>query len=104
MTGTDFLAAVERAAATLGLAPARGWRHTGMPWPLIRLGGVVVPLWRELARMSYLWRVPHALDGTKLAQRCPALTPTPLTTAVADSLTRLGVASAPARAPARATG
>jgi len=104
VAGTDFLAAVERAAATLGLAPARGWRHTGMPWPLIRLGGVVVPLWRELARVSYLWRVPHALDGTKLAQRCPALTPTPLTTAVADSLTRLGVASAPARAPARATG
>ena len=102
--GSEFLAAVERAAATLGLAPVRGWRRAGMPWPLIRVAGVVMPLWRELARMSYLWRVPHALAGTKLARRCPALTPTPLTTAVADSLIGLGFAAAPARTPARATG
>ena len=69
MTGAEFLAAVERAAASLGLAPARGWRHGGMPWPLIRVAGLVVPLWRELARMSYLWRVPHALDGTQARER-----------------------------------
>ena len=73
VTGTEFLAAVERAAASLGLAPARGWRRSGMPWPLIRIAGLVVPLWRELARMSYLWRVPHALDGRRLATRCPGL-------------------------------
>jgi hypothetical protein len=65
---------------------------------------VVVPLWRELARMSYLWRVAHALDGRKLARRCPALTPTPLPIAGADSLIDLGFAAAPARAPARAPG
>jgi len=104
VTGSEFLAAVERAGATLGLAPARGWRRAGMPWPLIRVAGVVVPLWRELARMSYLWRVAHALDGRKLARRCPALTPTPLPIAVADSLIDLGFAAAPARAPARAPG
>jgi nucleoside-diphosphate-sugar epimerase len=104
VTGSEFLAAVERAAATLGLAPTRGWRRTGMPWPLIRVAGIVMPLWRELARMSYLWRIPHALDGTKLARRCPSLTPTPLTTAVADSLIGLGFAAASAPAAARATG
>jgi nucleoside-diphosphate-sugar epimerase len=104
VTGSEFLAAVERAGATLGLAPARGWRRAGMPWPLIRGAGVVVPLWRELARMSYLWRVPHALDGRRLARHCPALTPTPLPIAVADSLIDLGFAAAPARAPARAQG
>lgn len=38
-----------------------------MPWGLIRAGGLAYPRWRELARMSYRWRVPHALDGTALA-------------------------------------
>ncbi|HSC65430.1 MAG TPA: NAD-dependent epimerase/dehydratase family protein [Caldimonas sp.] len=104
VTGNELLGALERAAASLGLAPARGWRRAGMPWPLIRALGVVVPLWRELARMSYLWRVPHALVGTKLAERCPALASTPLAAALADSLAGLGLAAGEAAAPARATG
>ena len=104
LSGSEFLAAVERAAASLGLAPARGWRRTSMPWALLRVAGAVVPLWRELARMSYLWRVPHVLDGTRLAKRCPGLTPTPLTTALADSLVALGLAAAPARSPVPAPG
>ena len=93
VTGRTFLAAVERAAATLGLAPARGWRHGRMPWPLIRAVGIVVPLWRELARMSYLWRTPHALDGRRLAARCPGLTATPLDEALRESLLALGLGS-----------
>ena len=91
MTGHVFLAALERAAASLGLAPSRAWRHGGMPWPLLRIVGLVVPLWRELAKMSYLWRVPHALDGRRLAARCPAWTATPLDTALRDSLIALGL-------------
>ena len=104
VSGVEFIAAVEGAAATLGLTPARGWRRSGMPWPLIRAGGVVVPLWRELARMSYLWRVPHALDGARLAARCPTLLSTPLRAAVAEALVALGVAASAARSPAHATG
>ena len=103
VTGSEFLAGVERAATAVGRAPASRWRRGGMPWPLIRVAGVVVPLWRELARMSYLWRVPHALDGSKLARRCPGLTPTPLTTALIESLVALGLA-APSRSPASAAG
>ena len=104
MTGREFLAATERAAAALGVAPARGWRHGTMPWRLIRIAGIVVPLWRELATMSYLWRVPHALDGSRLAARCPALATTPLDAALVASLAALGIgASKPARpAPAPA--
>lgn len=102
ITGNEFLGAVERAAATLGLAPARGWRRGGMPWPLIRVGGVVVPLWRELAKMAYLWRVPHALDGAKLAARCPALAPTSLDAAMLASLAALGLGPAPAPTTAHA--
>jgi heme oxygenase len=61
-----------------------------MPWPLVRIAGVAVPLWRELARMSYLWRVPHALDGSRLAARCPELRSTALDDAMRASLAALG--------------
>jgi nucleoside-diphosphate-sugar epimerase len=93
VSGRAFLAAIESAAASLGIAPTRGWRHGRMPWPLLRAVGVVVPLWRELARMSYLWRVPHALDGRRLAARCPALGATPLEQALRASLIALGLGS-----------
>jgi nucleoside-diphosphate-sugar epimerase len=104
ITGHAFLAAVERAAASLGVAPVNGWRYGTMPWPLLRIAGVVVPLWRELARMSYLWRVPHALDGRRLVARCPGLRPTPLDDAMRASLAELGfgrIAAPTALHPAR---
>jgi hypothetical protein len=41
--------------------------------------------------MSYLWRVPHALDGTRLAARCPELRTTPLDEAMRASLVALGI-------------
>ena len=104
VTGVEFIAALEQAAATLGFAPRRGWRRRGMPWALIRVGGLVVPLWRELATMSYLWRVPHRLDGAKLASRCPRLASTPLAIALAHSLAALAAAPAGAPSTARATG
>jgi len=90
VTGDAFLASVERAAGALGVAPARGWRHGRRPWPLLRIVGLFVPLWRELATMSYLWRVPHGLDGRALARRCPGLATTPLDAAVLASLVDLG--------------
>ncbi|MEO7057120.1 MAG: hypothetical protein ABI281_12665 [Caldimonas sp.] len=49
-----------------------------MPWRLLRALGIVVPRWRELARMSYLWRVPHALDGRALEAAVGPLPGTPL--------------------------
>lgn len=67
LTGAALLDALEAAARDLQLTPARGFRRGGMPWWLIRALGLVVPTWRELARMAYLWRVPHALDGRRLA-------------------------------------
>ena len=91
VTGHAFMSAIERAAAARGLAPARGWRHGRTPWLLIRAGGIVVPMWRELARMSYLWRTPHALAGRRLAARCPGLVTTPLDEALRASLVALGL-------------
>ena len=94
VTGDEFLAAVEHAAATRGINPARGWRHGRMPWPVMRILGVFVPLWRELARMSYLWRVPHALDGSALEAAVGPLPHTPLAAALERSLRELGVGDA----------
>jgi nucleoside-diphosphate-sugar epimerase len=91
LTGHDFIAALERAASRSGLTPAGGWRHGRMPWTLVRAIGVFVPMYRELARMSYLWRVPHALDGGRLAARCPGLVATPIDAALAASLDALGL-------------
>ena len=74
-----------------------------MPWSLIRAGGLVYPMWRELARMSYLWRVPHALDGRKLAQAVGPLPSTTPTAAMRAMLVELGLApgrAAPTRAMA----
>ena len=98
LTGRELLAAIEHAAGALGAAPAGGWRHGGLPWALIRLAGLVWPLGRELARMSYLWRVPHALDGSALARVTGPLAPTPVAVAMRQALVDLGVGRAGAAA------
>ncbi len=89
-TGAELLAGIEAAAEAQGLRPAGGWQRGGMPWGLIRAVGTVYPLWRELARMRYLWQVPHALDGSALAQATGPLPSTPLCVAlqaaVADTI------------------
>ncbi len=91
LTGRELLALVESAAQGLGLAPAGGWRHGGMPWGLIRAVGTVYPMWRELARMSYLWRVPHALDGRALQRAVGPLPATVPAAAVRAALVDLGL-------------
>jgi len=102
LTGQAFLAALEKAAAALGMAPPVGFKRGSMPWGLIRAGGLVIPIWRELAEMAYLWQVPHALDGSSMA---PLALPeaTPIDAALRVALHALGhgqVAAAPSAAAA----
>lgn len=59
LTGEAFKAATEEA---IGHRLSR----RGVPWTLLRAGGLFMPMLREVAAMSYLWRTPHGLDGTKL--------------------------------------
>jgi hypothetical protein len=93
LTGRELMAEIQGAAASLGVAPRRGWRVGGMPWGLIRALGLFKPLWRELARMSYLWRVPHALDGSSLEAAVGRLPATPPGRAMRQALAELGVGS-----------
>lgn len=101
LTGAELLDLVQAAAADIGAAPARGWRRGGMPWPIIRAMGLFVPMMRAIAEMSYLWRVPHALDGARLAARVGALPQTPPRLAMRQALLDLGF-GAPAPSPATA--
>lgn len=91
LTGAQWLDAVEHAARRIGAVPSgRPLVRGGMPWLLIRAGGFVVPMWREIAEMSYLWRVPHALDGERMASALGPLPATPVDEALAAALRALG--------------
>ena len=90
LTGDELLAAIETAASKLHLQVSKPYHHTRLPWGLIKAAGLVVPMWRELSEMAYLWQVPHALDGTRLAtlSNRPDYK-TPLATALSESLQAL---------------
>ena len=57
-----------------------------MPWPLLRTLEIVIPTYRELAEMAYLWQVPHRIDGRKLEATIGAIPHTPFETAIMDTL------------------
>ena len=84
LTGRELLDAIEQAAVEAGMAP--GLKRAGFPWTLLRLGAWAVPMWRELQKMSYLWRMPHALDGSALRQAIGPLPATPLPLALQATL------------------
>lgn len=69
----------------------RTLRQRGVPWPLLRLGGLVVPILREVSAMSYLWRVPHSLDGAKFRRLVPDFAATPPETALRETIGALGL-------------
>jgi len=61
-----------------------------MPWRFLKLMGIVVPVFRELSDISYLWTTPHAINGARLAEVIGDLPHTPLDQAISASLTALG--------------
>lgn len=92
MTGAELMAHTE---AAMG----RKLKRAGMPWIVIRAGGLFVPMWREIAEMSYLWSTPHALSGAKLERTAGRLPSTPPAEAVRQAIADLGL-PVPARASA----
>jgi nucleoside-diphosphate-sugar epimerase len=88
VTGAEFTGAIMR---TLRCDMTIGT----MPWWLLRMIGPVVPTFRELAEMSYLWETPHRIDGRKLKAAIGAVPRTPLDTAIAISLEELGLLKRP---------
>jgi nucleoside-diphosphate-sugar epimerase len=82
VTGAEFARAIKRAIR-------RDLSVSGMPWWLLRLLGPVVPTFRELAEMSYLWEVPHHIDGSKLTSAIGTVPRTPFETAIYQALDEL---------------
>ena len=52
--------------------------------------GFFMPSMKAVAEMSYLWRVPHALDGTQLTARIGPLPQTLPRLAMRQALVELG--------------
>lgn len=77
-------------------------RFTTMPWPLIRLGALLLPTWTALAEMRYLWHTPHALANDKLLALLGSEPHTPLAQAAPAALVDLGLTSMLAGAPSQA--
>jgi len=78
LTGQELVNALEH---TCG----HSLKVKGMPWPLIRALGLIMPQMREVSEMRYLWSTPHALEGGKLAAALPDFIPTPMNVALAEA-------------------
>lgn len=92
LSGRDWLRLLEPLAREAGwLAPDAFLKPASLPWPLLRVGGLVLPTWASLAEMRYLWTTPHALDNTRLVARIGAEPHTPAAQAVRASLADLGL-------------
>lgn len=89
--GTELIAAIRRATGNLRFQVRR------LPWTLLRAVSPVVPLFRELSEMRYLWKMPIRLHNARLVGVLGAEPHTPLDDAVRCTLLGLGcIASATA--------
>jgi nucleoside-diphosphate-sugar epimerase len=84
VTGREMAAAISRACR-------RDFQTGFMPWRLLKVLGIAVPMFRELSEISYLWSTPHAIDGAALKAVIGDIPHTPLDQAVAAALAALGV-------------
>ena len=86
--GTEMIGAIRRSVGNGEI------KVTAMPWRLMRLLSPVVPLFRELQEMRYLWRTPVRMGGERLASVLGAEPHTPLDAAVRSTLIGLGCLAA----------
>ena len=84
VTGREFAAAISQACR-------RNFKVDFMPWRLLKTMSFLVPIFRELCDISYLWTTPHAIDGSRLAEIIGNSPHTPLNQAIAAALTALGL-------------
>jgi len=67
LAGHDWVRELQRVARQQGwLREEQALRVAGLPWPLLRLVGPLVPSWGALAALRYLWMQPHQLDNCRL--------------------------------------
>jgi nucleoside-diphosphate-sugar epimerase len=90
LTGEELLENLARSARRQGLLlPNVPLQRRSLPWPLLRLAGLAVPMLREISEMRYLWSVPHRLSGERLAKLIGEVPVTPLDRALDETLREL---------------
>lgn len=77
-------------SAAIRAAVGRSVPVKALPWWLLRLASRVVPVFREMAEMRYLWRTPIRLDNRLLVRTLGAEPHTPLDFTVRATLVGLG--------------
>lgn len=96
LTAQDWLAQLNPIAQEQGwLQPGRVLIFKYLPWPLMGLLSPLVPTWREVLEMRYLWQQPHALSGDKLRQLIGTVPHTPLPQAIPAALQTLSLLTSP---------
>ncbi len=98
LTAQQWLDALDpRARAQGWVAPQGHVKLSRLPWPLLRLGALLVPGWAALLEMRYLWDTPHRLANDKLTALIGPEPHTPLPQAARQALADLHLlAPAPA--------
>lgn len=92
VTAHQWVRVLSAVAAEQGWASDAGAVRVGpLPWPLLRMAGLVVPHLAALADMRYLWSTPHRLDNTRLAALIGEEPHTPFEQAVRRALHDLGL-------------
>ncbi len=95
VTAQQWLHSFTAIAAEQGWLPDAGTLRVGqLPWPLLRVMGLVAPTFAALADMRYQWRTPHRLDNTRLRALIGDEPHTPFDQAVRQALVDLGLVSA----------
>ena len=79
----------EELRAALEHASGRTLKPSSLPWPVIRLMGLIHPMSREIVEISYLWRTSHRIDGAALHGMIGPLRETPLEEAVREAIGEL---------------
>ncbi|MBK9573311.1 MAG: sugar nucleotide-binding protein [Rhodoferax sp.] len=92
LSAQQWLDALDPLARVQGwVAPQAHVKLTRLPWPVIRLGALLMPTWAALTEMRYLWDTPHALANDKLTALIGAEPHTPLPVAAQQALADLGL-------------
>ena len=90
VTGAQWRDALTDIAWENGWLPAGGKLKQGsLPWPLLRLIGLVAPTFEALAEMRYLWSRPHQLVDNRMRQLLGPQRQTPFADAVRLALADL---------------
>ncbi|RAI45750.1 NAD-dependent epimerase/dehydratase family protein [Rhodoplanes roseus] len=84
VTGGELTTAIAKAVG-------RSFKIDRMQWWMLRVLAPVVPIFRELCEIDYLWKTPHRLDQRRLAATLGSVPHTPFAAALAATLHDLGV-------------